>query len=206
MALYPLHKTNPLKRVLISTYQSVSGAGKVALDQLRIQTKEMELTQSHFPAAFPFPIASNVIPQIGDFDTDGYSEEESKIIEETRKILHDQDIKISATCVRVPVPICHSEAVNLEFTNPMGVREAVGLLNDMPGLKVMDGSGLKPYPMPWDVQGTDDVYVGRLRRDFSVENGLALWVVSDNLRKGAALNAIQIAEEVLNRRVLKRTI
>ena len=206
MALYPLHRANPLKRVLVSTYQSVSGAGKVALDELRIQTEEMKVNGPSIPAVFPFRIASNVIPQIGHFDTDGYSEEESKIIEETRKILHDPDIKISATCVRVPVTICHSESVNLEFTDPMGVREAYGLLNNMPGLKVMDGSGLMPYPMPWDLQGTDEVYVGRLRRDFSVENGLALWVVADNLRKGAALNAIQIAEEVLNRRVLKKMI
>ncbi|MBM3925591.1 MAG: aspartate-semialdehyde dehydrogenase [SAR202 cluster bacterium] len=224
MALHPLHKANPIKRVVVDTYQAVSGAGGQAVTELNDQSVELlglDLsTTSEYglhsglaslgprpkrvdAKALPHQIAFNLVPQIGSFAASGYSEEEEKMIAETCKIMHDSSIKVSATCVRVPVYTCHSEAVHVEFQRPMSVEEARRLLSSMPGVTVVDEPGSSKYPMPWDLGGTDDVYVGRIRRDPTVSNGLAMWVVSDNLRKGAALNALQIAEEVLKRGCLK---
>jgi aspartate-semialdehyde dehydrogenase len=203
MALHPLHKANRIKRVVVDTYQAVSGAGGQAVMELREQTASLSEGKRVEARALPHQIAFNLVPQIGSFAASGYSEEEEKMMAETCKIMHDSSIKVSATCVRVPVYTCHSEAVHVEFERPMSPEEARRLLSSMPGVAVVDEPGSSKYPMPWELGGTDDVYVGRIRRDPTVSNGLAMWVVSDNLRKGAALNALQIAEEVLRRDCLR---
>ncbi len=195
MALYPLHRVNPIRRVIVDTYQAASGAGAAAVQELTDQAQAMLTGAPANANAMPHTLAFNLFPHIDDFLDDGYSKEEEKMINETRKILHDPYMGISATCVRVPVYTCHSEAVHLEFERSMDPAEAVQLLDEMPGVTVLHDS----YPMPLDLAGTDDVYVGRIRRDPSIDNGLALWIVADNLRKGAALNALQIAEEVVRR-------
>ena len=195
MALYPLHRVNPIRRVIVDTYQAASGAGAAAVQELTEQAQSMLTGASANANVMPHTLAFNLFPQIDDFLDDGYSKEEEKMINETRKILHDPYMGISATCVRVPVYTCHSEAVHLEFERPMDPLKATRLLDEMPGVTVLRDS----YPMPLDLAGTDDVYVGRIRRDPSIDNGLALWIVADNLRKGAALNALQIAEEVVKR-------
>ena len=200
MAVAPLHVCNPVRRIVVDTYQSVSGAGGGAMEELRQQTSATLVGEdNHLPSR----IAFNLRPQIGDFLSNGYTKEEEKMSEETRKIMHAPDIAVSATCVRVPVPVCHSEAVHIESDGPWSVDVARSLLTAFPGVTVMDDPWAGEYPMPWDLAGTDDVYVGRIRQDWSHRNGLAMWVVADNLRKGAALNAIQIAEEVLRRDCLK---
>ena len=195
MALHPLHRVNPIRRVIADTYQAASGAGASAVEELTRQAQAMLQGSPVGVEALPHPLAFNLFPHIDDFLEDGYSKEEEKMINETRKILHSPYMGISATCVRVPVYTCHSEAVHIEFEHPMGPALATRLLDEMPGVTVLNES----YPMPLDLAGTDDVYVGRIRRDPSIDNGLALWIVADNLRKGAALNALQIAEEVVNR-------
>ncbi len=195
MALYPLHRVNPIRRVIVDTYQAASGAGAAAVQELTEQAEAMLTGTPSHANAMPHTLAFNLFPHIDDFLEDGYSKEEEKMINETRKILHDPYMGISATCVRVPVYTCHSEAVHLEFEHPMNPAEAAQLLDEMPGVTVLRDS----YPMPLDLAGADDVYVGRIRRDPSIDNGLALWIVADNLRKGAALNALQIAEEVVRR-------
>jgi len=202
MALYPLHRVNPIKRIIVDTYQSVSGTGGAAMRELREQTGQVLHGQTVDPRAYPHQIAFNVLPHIDAFLEDGYTKEEVKMREETRKILHAPGIAISATCVRVPVEISHSEAVHVELTHPMTPKEARELLAAFPGIRVVDDPQVNQYPMPLDAAGKDEVLVGRIRRDSSHANGLALWVVGDNLRKGAALNAIQIAEEVLKRDLL----
>ncbi len=199
MALHPLNRVNPVRRVVADTYQSVSGAGGAAMDELREQTRTLlDGGQAH-PKAQPHQIAFNVIPRIDSFGEDGYTKEETKMINETRKIMHMPDMAVSATCVRVPVYISHSAAVHIEFDDPISPNDARQLLSEMPGVRVVDDPGTGGYPMPLDAAGGDDVLVGRIRRDASHPNGLAMWIVSDNLRKGAALNAFQIAEEVLKR-------
>ena len=199
MALHPLNRVNPVRRVVADTYQSVSGAGGAAMDELREQTRTLlDGGQAH-PKAQPHQIAFNVIPRIDSFGEDGYTKEETKMINETRKIMHMPDMAVSATCVRVPVYISHSAAVHMEFDDPISPDDARRLLSEMPGVRVVDDPGAGGYPMPLDAAGGDDVLVGRIRRDASHPNGLAMWIVSDNLRKGAALNAFQIAEEVLKR-------
>ena len=199
MALYPLHRVNPIRRVIVDTYQAASGAGAGAVQELTDQAQAVLTGATADAHAMPHNLAFNLFPHIDDFLDDGYTKEEEKMINETRKILHDPYMGISATCVRVPVYTCHSEAVHLEFERPITPDEATSLLDEMPGVTVFRDS----YPMPFDLAGTDDVYVGRIRRDSSIDNGLALWVVADNLRKGAALNALQIAEEVVRRDCLK---
>ena len=199
MALHPLNRVNPVRRVVADTYQSVSGAGGAAMDELREQTRTLlDGGQAH-PKAQPHQIAFNVIPRIDSFGEDGYTKEETKMINETRKIMHMPDMAVSATCVRVPVYISHSAAVHVEFEDPISPDDARRLLSEMPGVRVVDDPGAGGYPMPLDAAGGDDVLVGRIRKDASHPNGLAMWIVSDNLRKGAALNAFQIAEEVLKR-------
>jgi aspartate-semialdehyde dehydrogenase len=199
VALYPLHKVNPIKRIVVSTYQSVSGTGAAAMEELTTQAKLVLEGQNVVPHVYPHQIGFNLLPEIDVFLDNGYTKEEWKMVDETRKIMHAPDMAISATCVRVPVFIAHSEAVNIEFTDPMNPEEARQILSKAPGVKVLDDPSVSLYPMPWLAAGSDDVYVGRIRSDASHSRGLVMWVVSDNLRKGAALNAVQIAEEAARR-------
>ena len=199
MVAHPLNQVNPIVRIISDTYQSVSGAGGAAIVELREQSRRLLDGGPPDPQSLPHQIAFNVIPHIDSFLPSGYTTEEEKKMEETPKIMHAPGISVSATCVRVPVYISHSAALHMEFERPMSPEEAREKLDKMPGVKVLDSPEEGLYPMPWDVAGTDDVFVGRIRKDVSHPNGLAMWVVADNLRKGAALNAIQIAEEVLRR-------
>jgi len=199
VALYPLHKVNPIKRLTVSTYQAVSGTGLAAVDELTTQSKIILEGREAVPSVYPYQIAFNVLPEIDIFLDNGYTKEEWKMVEETRKIMHAPDIAVSATCVRVPVNIGHSEAVQVEFTEPFSPREAREILAEAPGVQVMDDPSNRLYPYPWLAAEKDQVFVGRIRKDASHPNGLVLWIVSDNLRKGAALNAVQIAEEMIQR-------
>jgi aspartate-semialdehyde dehydrogenase len=200
MALYPLHKINPVKRVIADTYQSVSGTGGVAaVEELRTQARQVLDGQDTAPHVFPHQIAFNVLPEIDVFMDNGYSKEEWKMLEETRKIMHDDSILVSATCVRVPVLVGHAVAAHVEFSRPMTVEDAQKILSRAPGIRVLDDTAISLYPQPWSAVGTDEVFVGRIRRDASHPNGIAMWIVADNLRKGAALNTIQIAEEMIKR-------
>jgi aspartate-semialdehyde dehydrogenase len=199
VALYPLHKVNPIKRFTVSTYQSVSGTGAAAMEELRAQSKIVLEGGKAIPQVYPYQIAFNLLPEIDVFLENGYTKEEWKMVEETRKIMHAPEIAISATCVRVPVYIGHSEAVQIEFTHPMSPEEARHILAQAPGIEVIDDTANRLYPYPWLAAGKDEVFVGRIRKDASHPNGLVLWIVSDNLRKGAALNAVQIAEEIIQR-------
>jgi len=203
MVAHPIHRVNPIRRIIADTYQSVSGAGGAAVQELREQSEALLKGQPVTPRHQPKQIGFNVIPQIDSFLDNGYTREEQKMIDESRKIMHAPDIRVSATCVRVPVMISHSAGVHLELERAMDTNEIRALLMDMPGLTVLDDTGAGDYPMPWDVAGEDDVFVGRIRKDASDLNGIALWIVSDNLRKGAALNSIQIAEELVARESLK---
>ncbi len=198
VALYPLHKVNPIKRIIVDTYQAVSGVGgSAAMEELATEAKQVLDGQSTVPHVFPHQIAFNVLPEIDVFLDNGYTREEWKILEETRKIMHAPEIAVSATCVRVPVFTGHSEAVHAEFTRPIAPDEARRILSQAPGVKVLDDPVISLYPQPFSAVGTDEVFVGRIRQDASQPNGLAMWIVADNLRKGAALNAIQIAEELI---------
>jgi len=199
VALYPLHKANPIKRIIVDTYQAVSGTGSAAVEELTTQAKQVLDGQAAAPHVYPHQIAFNVLPEIDVFLDNGYTKEEWKLVEETRKIMHAEDIAISATCVRVPVFTGHGEVVNIEFSQPMSPDEARHILAQAPGVKVLDDPAISLYPQPWAAADTDEVFVGRIRRDVSHPNGLTMWVVADNLRKGAALNAVQIAEEMIKR-------
>jgi len=199
MALYPLHKVNPIKRIITDTYQAVSGTGSVAVEELTIQAKQVLEGQTTIPHVYPHQIAFNILPEIDVFLDNGYTKEEWKMVEETRKIMHAEGIAISATCVRVPVFTGHSVAIHAEFSQPMSPDEARRILAQAPGVKLLDDTAISLYPQPWSAAGTDEVFVGRIRRDVSHPNGLVMWVVADNLRKGAALNAVQIAEEIVKR-------
>ncbi len=201
VALKPLHDKARIKRVVVATYQSVSGAGKEAMDELFGQTKAVFTVSDIETKKFPKRIAFNLIPQIDDFMEDGYTREEWKMMAETKKIL-DPKIKLTATCVRVPVFIGHSEAVNVEFENPITVEEAHEILRKAPGCIVVDKHEPGGYVTPYECAGEDATYISRVREDATVENGLAFWCVSDNLRKGAALNAVQIAECLINRKLI----
>ena len=198
VALKPLHQISKIKKVIVSTYQSVSGAGKAAMDELFDQTKNVFSEQIKDNINFTKPIAFNVIPHIGDFVDDGYTKEEIKMREETNKIL-DKDIQFSATCVRVPVFIGHAEAVNVEFENKVSVDEARNAIKNAAGCSLLDERKDGGYVTPKECAGNDDTYVSRIREDSAISNALSLWVVSDNLRKGAALNTIQIAEILMEK-------
>jgi len=202
VALKPLHDLAKIKRVVVSTYQSVSGAGKEGMDELFDQTKNVFVLGATPPNKFPKQIAFNVIPFIGAFQDDGYTDEEQKLWNETHKIL-DADIKLTVTCVRVPVMVGHSESINIEFHNPIDEDEARDLLRESPGLIVIDKRDSTGYMTPKEAQGEHPVFVSRIRRDPTVENGLNIWVVADNLRKGAALNAVQIAELLHERGLIR---
>ncbi len=203
VALKPLHDAYKIKRVVVSTYQSVSGAGKEGMDELYNNTKVTFVNEHGKPEVFQKDIAFNVIPQIDVFMDDGATKEEWKMVVETKKIL-DPDIAVIATCVRVPVFIGHSETVYVEFEKPVEVKEARALLAKAPGVIVEDRRVEGGYATPAECKGEDAVFVSRLRRDPTVQNGLAFWCVSDNLRKGAALNAVQIAEALVARKLLPR--
>jgi aspartate-semialdehyde dehydrogenase len=204
VALKPLHDRAMIKRVVVATYQSVSGAGKDAMDELWSQTKGKYVPgQEVEPKKFAKEIAFNCIPHIDVFMEDGYTKEEWKMMAETKKIL-DPKIKVTATCVRVPVFVSHCEAVNIEFMHPITAEEARDILREAPGCLVVDKHEPGGYITPKDAAGEDATFISRIREDTTVEHGLSLWVVADNLRKGAALNAVQIAELLINRRLLKR--
>jgi aspartate-semialdehyde dehydrogenase len=199
VALYPLHKVNPIKRIIVDTYQAVSGTGSAAVEELTTQAKQVLEGQTAIPHVYPHQIAFNILPEIDVFLDNGYTKEEWKVVEETRKIMHADAIAISATCVRVPVFTGHSMAIHIEFSKPMSPDEAQRILAQAPGIKLLDDPTISLYPQPWSAAGTDEVFVGRIHRDASHPNGLVMWVVADNLRKGAALNAVQIAEEMVKR-------
>ena len=203
VALKPLHDRAKIKRVVVATYQSVSGAGKDAMDELWTQTRGIFVNDEIVKERFTKQIAFNVIPHIDVFMEDGYTKEEWKMTAETKKIM-DPSIKLTAPCVRVPVFVGHSEAVNIEFENPITAKEARDILREAPGIMVVDNPAEDGYITPVEAAGEYATYVSRIREDATVENGIALWCVSDNLRKGAALNAVQIAELMLNRGLLKK--
>lgn len=192
MALKPLHDKYIIKRVVVSTYQSVTGTGVKAVRQL-----ENEYAAAQGEMAYPYPIHRNAIPHCDVFQENGYTKEEMKLSNETKKILGDDSVKLTATAIRIPVVGGHSEAVNVEFKNDFEESEVRKILNEFPGIKVQDNPSLNTYPMPIYAEGKDDVFVGRIRRDYSQPNTLNLWVVADNLRKGAATNAVQIAEYLI---------
>jgi aspartate-semialdehyde dehydrogenase len=202
MALKPLMAVNPVRRIIADTYQSVTGTGSAAKEELRTQSAEVLEGREAAPSVYPHQIAFNVLPHIEAFLDNGYTREEMKMLHETRKILHAPELMVSATCVRVPVMVGHSEAVHIEFERPISPAEVREILSGFPGIKVLDEPQSNVYPMPIDAAGRDEVFVGRIRQDISHPNGIAMWLVSDNLRKGAALNALQIAEEVLKRDLL----
>ena len=194
VAMKPLHDVSPIKRVVVSTYQSTSGAGVVGQEDLTEGTKCAIEGKDYDYKAFSHPIAFNVIPQIGSHKADGYTSEELKMVYETQKIFGDASIKVCPTCVRVPVSNCHSETILVETESPISVEQARELFEAAPGITVVDNLDAGEYPMPNNSDNQDDVFIGRIRKDLSCENGLTFWCVSDNLRKGAATNAVQIAE------------
>jgi aspartate-semialdehyde dehydrogenase len=203
VALKPLHDFATIRRVVVSTYQSVSGAGKEGQDELWTQTKGIFVNDAPTPKKFSKQIAFNVIPHIDVFMEDGQTKEEWKMVVETKKIL-DPKIKVTATCVRVPVFVGHSEAVNVEFERPITADEARDVLRDAPGVSVIDKREPGGYATPVESVGEYDTYVSRIREDATIENGLNIWVVSDNLRKGAALNTVQILETLIERNLVER--
>jgi aspartate-semialdehyde dehydrogenase len=202
VVIKPLHDRRKIERVVISTYQSVSGTGLRAMVELREQTFSVLQEKEIKTEVYPHPIAFNCFPHIGKFCPDGYTEEEHKLMEETKKIMHDEELSITATTVRVPVFVGHCESVNLEFEDSITPEEAKSVLEQAEGVEVVDEPEHALYPSPFDVAHKDKVYVGRIREDPSIPYGLNLWIVADNLRKGAALNAVQIAEQLVNWRLL----
>ncbi|ACI19542.1 aspartate-semialdehyde dehydrogenase [Dictyoglomus thermophilum] len=198
VALNPLHKKWRLKKIFVATYQSVSGKGKDAIDELLTATSSFLKKEDYSPKVFPYPIAFNLIPHIDSFEDENYTREEMKMVRETHKILHDPTIKVSPTCVRVPVLRGHSEVINAEFEEEFTLKEVFEVLSNAPGVKVLDDPSNRVYPMPLFCDGKDEVFVGRIRKDLFEPKALNMWVVSDNIRKGAALNAVQILEYMIN--------
>jgi len=194
VALKPIYDAAGINKVICSTYQSVSGTGKEAIDELKEQTEAITLNKEVKVSAYPYQIAFNVLPHIGSFGENGYSSEEMKMLNETRKILHAEHIKVSATTVRVPVYRAHAEDIHIETQKDISPEKARELLESFPGIKVLDDTEQNCYPLSLYAEGKDEVFVGRIRKDLVFNPGLVMWVVSDNLRKGAALNAVQIAE------------
>ncbi len=192
VAMKPLHDKFKIKRVVYSTYQAVSGAGQQGYKDLE------DGVLGKAPTKFPYPIFSNCLPHIDVFEENGYTKEEMKMVNETHKILHDDDIRVTATAVRVPVFNSHSESINLEFEKPFELSEVIETLKNAPGIVIEDDTKNNVYPMAVNATGHDEVFVGRIRRDFSVENGINIWVVADNIRKGAASNAVQIAKVLIS--------
>jgi aspartate-semialdehyde dehydrogenase len=201
VALKPLHDKYKIKRIIVSTYQAVSGTGQDAINELDQQVKSYADGVKPSSKVYPHQIAFNALPHIDTFLENEYTKEEMKMDNETKKIL-DESIKVSATAVRVPVFRAHSESINIETEKPIDANEAKDILRNAPGVKIVDDNSINLYPLAIDAEGKDDVFVGRIRKDFSIENGLNLWVVADNLRKGAALNAVQIAEELIKQKLI----
>jgi aspartate-semialdehyde dehydrogenase len=199
LPLAPLHRANPLKRAVVVTFQSVSGAGPAAVDELIAQTRQVLDGTPTLPRAFPHQIAFNVLPEVDMFLDTGQTREEWKLVGETRRIMHLPYLEVSATCVRVPVFVGHAAAVHAEFTHPFPPEDARQILSRAPGIKVMDDHTISLYPQPWSAAGRDECYVGRIRRDSGSRTGLAFWTAMDNNRKGGALNAVQICEEMMKR-------
>ena len=197
VVLAPLHKKYKIKRLVISTYQSVSGTGKNAIDQLEGERNDVNSSK-----VYPYSIDQNLLPHCDVFEKDGYTKEENKLINETRKILNDNSIQITSTAVRVPIEICHGESVNIEFEKDFEIEDIFEILSDSPGLIVEDDPDNNKYPMPINSANKDEVFVGRIRRDFSIKSGINLWIVADNLRKGAATNTIQIAEKLIELKIV----
>ena len=197
MVADPIRRAVGIERLVVATYQSASGAGKPLVDELEQQTRAIAAGEAPVASVYPRQLAHNVVPGGWAMEPDGYNEEEVKIVNETRKILHDPELRIAVTCVRVPVPIGHGEAVFIETREAISADEVRRLLSTSPGVALEDDPSAQVYPTPASAAGQDDVFVGRIRRDPSVRNGIALWIVSDNLRKGAALNAVQVAELAL---------
>lgn len=197
MPLYPLHRKYGIKRIVVSTYQAVTGTGMRAVEQLMNERKNIPIEK-----VYPYPIDLNIIPHIGDFNEEGYTKEEVKMVEETQKILDDKKVKVTATCVRIPVVGGHSEAVNVEFKKDYKIEDVRRILSDTKGVVLQDDFRNNKYPMPIYVQGKDDVFVGRLRRDASQSKTLNMWICADNLRKGAATNAVQIAEYMVAKKLV----
>ncbi len=204
MILHALEDAGSIRHVVVSTYQSVSGTGRAAMDELDEQSRTLLLDGEARPEQYPHQIAFNLLPHIGSFGEDGYTSEETKMLHETRKILGHQTLAVSATCVRVPVQVCHSEAVTVVFEHTVDMEMVRELLDIYPGIVVADDPASNYYPMPINVEGKDDVFVGRIRKDAAIPNAISLWTVSDNLRKGAATNAVQIAEELVSRRLISK--
>jgi aspartate-semialdehyde dehydrogenase len=200
MALYPLHKAFDIKRIVVSTYQSVTGTGMIALNQLHCERKNFACQK-----AYPYPIDLNIIPHGGTFEDNAYTSEEMKLVNESRKILSDDSLQITATVVRVPVKGGHSLSVNVEFEKDFSLSRVYEELENMPGISIIDNPSENKYPMPLYAEGKDEVFVGRIRRDFSREGCINLWIVSDNLRKGAATNAVQIAEHIIAQNWISKT-
>lgn len=198
VALAPLHRVSPIRRVVVSTYQATSGAGLAGNEELNDSIRSSLAGKVHPPKTFAHQIGFNLIPQIGSHKEDGYTSEEMKMVYETRKIMGDQNIMVCPTCVRVPVAVGHSESILVETERPISVEEATKLFQAADGVTVVDDLGNGQYPMPIDCDGKDDVFVGRIRKDLSSPNGIAFWCVSDNLRKGAATNAVQTAELLIS--------
>jgi aspartate-semialdehyde dehydrogenase len=197
VVLAPLHKKYKIKRLVISTYQSVSGTGKNAIDQLESERNDVNSSK-----VYPYSIDQNLLPHCDVFEKDGYTKEENKLINETRKIMNDNSIQITSTAVRVPIEICHGESVNIEFDKDFEIEDVFEILGDSPGLVVEDDPDNNKYPMPINSANKDEVFVGRIRRDFSIKSGINLWIVADNLRKGAATNTIQIAEKLIELKIV----
>ncbi len=202
MALKPLHEQNAVRRVIAATYQSVTGTGAAAAQELRDQSGDILAGKEANAEVYPHQIAFSVLPHVEPFWDNGYTNEEMKMQNETRKIMHAPDIRVSSTCVRVPVVVSHSEAVNVEFSDAISPGEVREILAGAPGIRVVDDPGSNVYPTPIEAEGQDDVFVGRIREDIALDNGIAMWLSCDNLRKGAALNSLQIAEEILERDLL----
>jgi len=197
MALFPLHRVNPVRRVIVDSYEAVSGSGASAMEELSVQARLILEGKNVIPHIYPHQIVFNLLPEIDVFLDNGYSKEEWRIVRETRKIMHAPEVAISATAVRVPVYIGYSAALHVEFSSKITPEEARGILGASPGIRILDDPSVSLYPQPWVAAGQDEVFVGRIREDISHPNSLALWVVTDNVRKGTALNAVQIAETLI---------
>ena len=206
LAIYPLHRINPIERLIVSTYQSASGAGARAMEELKFHSAEILAGRSPSPEIFPYPLAFNLFPHNSSLNEVGYCEEEMKMLNETRKIFDEPTLRISATCVRVPILRAHSESVNIEFKAPISVKEATEILSNAPGVKVVQDWKRNYFPMPIDASGRDEVLVGRIRQDLSHPLALELWLCGDQIRKGAALNAVQIAELLISKNCVKSQI
>ncbi len=199
VAIYPLHKIQPIERIVVSTYQSASGAGARAMEEVKIQSQAILNGEQPQPEILPYPLAFNLFPHNSPLTESGYCEEEMKMVNETRKIFNEPTLKVTATCVRVPVLRAHSEAINLEFKAPFSIAQAREIIAQSPGVQLLEDWQKNYFPMPIDASGKDDVLVGRIRQDISHPCGLELWICGDQIRKGAALNAVQIAELLLEK-------